>query len=521
VDEETLEIAEEEVRSLLEPTGMAGAPIVRVSSETGAGLEALQAAIAAAVAPAERQEPEEDPRVFRMPVLRRFLVPGRGTVITGIPVAGRIAVGDRVDVLPPGWTGKVRAIQVHHRDAGEAGRGHRAALALSDVQVDRIKRGMVLATAGAVETCRRLVARVRVLGGGARKPLEHGQRARLHVGSDQAVVRVHLPARKPIPPGGTGLVEIESGTPLAAWPGDRIVLRTENASGTVGGGVVIEPLVARIPHRRQRLIDALLERAENLDDPEALVRGALDAAGDRGVTGQEVAARTALRADVVERVLAALGASRDATPVGRQGRWLRASAFDEVTRRVDAAVQRLHAEDAAVDNLPLATVRSALGRVEPVVLEDAIAWLIAKGRLVRLPTGNVRHRDHAASMSAEDEARCADVLRLLEAGGGQPPEVPDLEAALGLDTPAVLRALKLLDTRGKVFKTETHWFAASWVEEARRRLATHAERHGGFTPADARTLLDSTRKWVIPFLEALDKTGFSRRQGDRRLVRKA
>jgi selenocysteine-specific elongation factor len=223
----------------------------------------------------------------------------------------------------------------------------------------------------------------------------------------------------------------------------------------------------------------------------------------------------------VERVLAALGASRDATPVGRQGRWLRASAFDEVTRRVDAAVQRLHAEDAAVDNLPLATVRSALGRVEPVVLEDAIAWLIAKGRLVRLPTGNVRHRDHAASMSAEDEARCADVLRLLEAGGGQPPEVPDLEAALGLDTPAVLRALKLLDTRGKVFKTETHWFAASWVEEARRRLATHAERHGGFTPADARTLLDSTRKWVIPFLEALDKTGFSRRQGDRRLVRKA
>src|SRR5688572_27157800 len=82
VDEETALIAAEEVKALLEGTTLAGAPIVPVSSATGAGIDALKRAIAEAL-PAARPEGE---RVwaFRMPVLRGFLSPGRGTVVTGI-----------------------------------------------------------------------------------------------------------------------------------------------------------------------------------------------------------------------------------------------------------------------------------------------------------------------------------------------------------------------------------------------------------------------------------------------------
>ncbi|MDA1195308.1 MAG: selenocysteine-specific translation elongation factor, partial [Planctomycetota bacterium] len=229
VDEETILMAEEEVREMLAPTGMAGAPIVQVSSETGAGFDDLRAAIATVMPPAS--EYADDPFAFRMPVLRRFHVPGLGAVMTGIPISGRIAVGDRVDVLPRDWTGKVRAIQVHHRDAEHASRGHRAALALSDVPMAKVKRGMILAAAGVLRPVHRLAARVRVLAG-ARKPLAHADRARLHVGADQAVVKIHLPARTPIGPGEFGLVELESTTPLCVAPGDRLVLRAENASGT-------------------------------------------------------------------------------------------------------------------------------------------------------------------------------------------------------------------------------------------------------------------------------------------------
>ena len=517
VDEETIEIAEEEVKELLAPTGMAGARIIRVSSETGAGFDELHQAIADAVPP--RGERGEDPFIFRMPVLRRFHVAGLGTVLTGIPVSGSAEVGERVDVLPRDWTGKIRAVQVHHRDAQVASRGHRAALALSDVNVSKVKRGMVVATADVLQPTRRFVAKVRVLAG-ARKALEHNSRARVHVGADQVVAKLHLPSRTPIEPGASALVEVEAQAPTVVAPGDRLVLREENASGTLGGGVVVEWLDGRLP-KRQGVVETLLARAEHLDDPIELVKGVLVAGGDRGTTQGDVAARTALKPAVVERVLGALKESGDAVPVGRAGRWILGEAFDKLQRRVDETVKKLHAKDEAVDSLSLADVRAALGRMEPAVVEEVLSFLTAKGRLVRTEAGTVRHKDHSAELPAKDKELCDKVLALLEAGGGRPPAVEDIEAEAGLTNPQVLRALRLMEGRRMVFKTETHWFAGSWIEQAKARLRAHAEAHGGFTPAEARELLDTTRKWVIPLLEGLDKAGFSRRAGDKRVLRES
>ena len=124
-----------------------------------------------------------------MPVLRRFLAPGRGAVVTGIPLSGRLGSGERIEILPPAWAAR----PVHpgaQRASEEARAAQRAALALSDVTAEKVKRGMVLATAGVLEPAHRLAARVRLLAG-ARK-VRHGDRARLHVGADQVVVRVHV-----------------------------------------------------------------------------------------------------------------------------------------------------------------------------------------------------------------------------------------------------------------------------------------------------------------------------------------
>jgi len=136
-----------------------------------------------------------------------------------------------------------------------------------------------------------------------------------------------------------------------------------------------------------------------------------------------------------------------------------------------------------------------------------------------MASGDVRHGKHSSAMPAADRERCDRVLAALSVGAGQPPGPSDLEAELRVPRAQVLRTLHLLESRGLVFKADEHWFDARWIEEAKRRLRAHAATHGGWTPADARTLLDSTRKWVIPLLEALDKAGFSRRQGDLRVVR--
>jgi selenocysteine-specific elongation factor len=315
---------------------------------------------------------------------------------------------------------------------------------------------------------------------------------------------VHLPLREAVPPGGEALAELELPEPVVAAPGDRFVLRTENASDTLGGGTVIEVLTERLPARRVALATEMLARAARLDEPDALVEGALRGAGERGLREAEVCARTALLPEPVAAALKRLAAGGVVRRVGRTERWVLGAAFSDVAGRVEETVRRLHQKDAAVEALPLAQVRASLGRVEPSVLEDAIEGLVTQGRLVRTPAGDVRHASHASAMPR---------------GAGQPPGTADLEGEIGLPRAQVLRTLHLLESRGLVFKADEFWFDARWIEAAKQKLKAHAAAHGGWSPADARTLLDSTRKWVIPLLEALDKAGFSRRQGDLRVVR--
>ncbi len=516
VEREMCDIAAEEVRDLLATTGMEGAPILYVSSETGDGVEELRDAISATIP--ESVKRADDARIFRMPVLRSFLAPGRGAIVTGIPISGQIADGDRVDVLPAVWPSRVRGIQVHHRSSEDARAGHRAALALTDIHVDKVKRGMVVATAGVLKPVHRVAAKLRVLKS-VRKRIEHGDRARLHLGSDQVVVRVHVPSRKPIEKGGVAIVELESDKPFVAAPGDRLVLRAENASSTWGGGVVVELLTRRIPPRRQGRLDALMALAEHLDDPQALVTSCITASGERGCTLDEIAAATALQPRSLPAFVEALVSSGEAVAVGRSGRWITGAAFEKVARRVEAAVRKLHEKDAAVDALSLAAVRSAAGRTEPVVLDTVLDRLTAAGTFVRTADGNVRHKDHSSDLPPEDKARCDSILALLAAGGGQPPAVDALEAELRLSSPELNRALRLLHQRRLVFKAEDFWFDAGWLEAQKAKLAEIAQAQGGFTPADARTVMNTTRKWVIPLLEALDKSGFSRRVGNKRVVK--
>jgi selenocysteine-specific elongation factor len=515
-DETMSALAEEEVRSLLAGTAMEGAKFVRVSNETREGLDLLQRTIVESLPPPKEDRP--DLWAFRMPVLRAFTAPGRGTVVTGIPLSGRVADGEAVDLLPDGIASRVRGIQVHHRPATEARAHHRAALALSDVEVARVKRGMVVATAGVLKPARRFAVRARILRS-ATEGLEHRRRARLHIGADQVLVRAHLLEGSRIEPGAEGIVELEAARPVVALPGDRFVLREENAAATLGGGTIVEVLPARLP-RRAGIARALMERSDRLDDPAVLVVGSLVGAAEEGLDAAAIAALAGLRPEVVPPLVERLVAAREAVKVGRTApRIVHAAAFARVREKVEDAVKRLHAKDPAMGSLSLAAVRAAAGRADASVLDAAVDSLVADGTLVRTDGGGVRHKAHAGSLSGADQARADRILGALASGRGQPPATDELEASTGLPTPELVRLLRVLENRGLVFRAGDFWFHAGWLAEAKGRLASFARANGGFTPSDARSVLDSTRKWVIPLLEALDKTGFCRRSGERRVVR--
>src|SRR5262252_10381199 len=107
---EWIELVKDDVGNLLEPTFLAGSPIIPVSVKTGVGLAELRSAMADLARTVPAKSTDQTPR---LPVDRVFTVRGFGTVVTGTLTAGAVAVDDRLEVYPRGVVSKVRGLQVH------------------------------------------------------------------------------------------------------------------------------------------------------------------------------------------------------------------------------------------------------------------------------------------------------------------------------------------------------------------------------------------------------------------------
>jgi selenocysteine-specific elongation factor len=107
----------------------------------------------------------------------------------------------------------------------------------------------------------------------------------------------------------------------------------------------------------------------------------------------------------------------------------------------------------------------------------------------------------------------SDDARALVAALDASPFTPPDPAALGA-SPALVRALvrsgELVDLDGVVFTRQAY-------ETARRRLVDALMARGALTVSDVRTLLGSTRKYVVPLLTRFDAEGVTRRRGDERI----
>src|SRR4051795_6717825 len=204
VDEDILGLVRLEVEELVAGSFLEGAPIVPVSSTTGAGLEELRAALVR-VAGATT---EKDPRGhFRLPIDRAFTIKGFGTVVAGTLVSGAIEKEQEVELHPAGRRLRVRGVQVHGSSAGRAVAGQRTAVNLADIEPADLARGDVLSEPGRFRAVKQIDARLDLLP--SAKPLKHRAPVHFHAGTAEIEAEVRLlESRAAMQPGTSAWVRI-------------------------------------------------------------------------------------------------------------------------------------------------------------------------------------------------------------------------------------------------------------------------------------------------------------------------
>ncbi|WP_290379279.1 elongation factor Tu [uncultured Muribaculum sp.] len=247
-DEEMLELVEMDMRDLLAQYEYDGdeTPIIR-----GSALGALNGEPEWEEKVMELMEavdnwiplpPRDVDKPFLMPVEDVFSITGRGTVATGRIEAGRVKVGDEVQILGLGADKKsvVTGVEMFRKILDEGVAGDNVGLLLRGIDKDEIRRGMVICHPGQVKPHDHFKAQVYILKkeeGGRHTPFHNKYRPQFYIRTLDVTGEITLPEGiEMVMPGDNVEIEVKLITPVACDQGLRFAIR--EGGRTVGSGQI-------------------------------------------------------------------------------------------------------------------------------------------------------------------------------------------------------------------------------------------------------------------------------------------
>lgn len=259
VDDDWISMVREDIAEEFRGTFLENAPVCTVSSKTGQGLKELTEEIDKI---AEKTEPKDMEGHFRLPVDRVFSITGFGTVVTGTIIGGQIAEGQTVKIYPSGILTKVRGIQVHDIPVKSAEAGQRCAINLANIKSNDIQRGDVVSIDKIMEPSLVLDGNFYYLKS-ADRPLANNHRIRFYHGTSEIIGRILILDKDELKPGEQTYVQIRLEKPVTAQRNDRFVVRSYSPMHTIGGGSIINPAAKKVKRFDEKYIEELKLKESN------------------------------------------------------------------------------------------------------------------------------------------------------------------------------------------------------------------------------------------------------------------
>ena len=504
VDEELVELVKAEVEDTLQGTSFEGCPMVGVSAYTGDGLEELKATMDSIL---DETDARQDLGRPRLPIDRCFTISGFGTVVTGTLIDGTLTVGQEIELAGSGQRARVRGLQSHKTKVDATDPGVRLAVNLSGLSKGEVERGEILTIPGWLKPTYRLDARLRMVKN-APNPLKHNQGVTFHLFTSEASARVRLLDADRLTAGQEGWVQLLLADPLPAVKGDFFVIRS--SEDTLGGGQIVDPNPRR---RYRRFDDDVIDRLMTLDQGTGgdIIISVAEQWGPCDMT--TLSQRTNLSPEeVTERVsqltgeghlvsLGEFGGDADTVVNSAQG-------WGILKSKVASALQLYHTQYPLRHGVPAQEIRSRLNLSQPVY-QRALARLVEE-QIVVDERQSLRLPDHEITLTPKMEEEASAYLNSLQKDPYSPPSDQRVSPEL----------LGVLIDQGKVVRvTDGVIFDASAYREMTERIVQHLKDQGNITVAEARTMFNTSRKYILPLLEHMDQQQITRRTGDERVLR--
>ena len=516
VDDETLELAELEIRELTEGTFLEEKPVVPFSSVDQRGLEEILARIEEMV---EGVRGKEIQAPFRCWIDQVKGFAGFGTVVSGTILSGTLRQDDPLHLLPSGIETRARSLETHHEKGSEAYAGQRAGINLHKVSLKQVRRGMVLAEPGTVQSSYLLNVHLQVLQS-AKKPIKNRQRVKLYLGTSVTNTLVVIMEKEQLEPGERGLVQFRLIKPVVALPGDAFVICLLNVQTVIGGGKILE--TPREKYRQARASTTIpYLRALQEDNLKEFVEYALKSNLSRLVTSDELARNTGFPVTEIEAEIRARVKKGQLVSFKSRG-VLRKELYQELKMNLPRVVEKILRQD------PLkmsATVEETKNQLAPSLdeapFQKMLAELSNEGKLIK-SGGCFKIPSLSVKLSDERERLITMLLDYAEESGFVPFSADTFWKAYGrkLNKNEIQRLLDYLYTQRRLIRLNNRRFLTpKAMEQIKERVRQVIMKNSRLTIGDCKEVLGYGRTVGIPVFEYLDSIGFTRREENGRVLK--
>jgi selenocysteine-specific elongation factor len=311
--------------------------------------------------------------------------------------------------------------------------------------------------------------------------------------------------------------------PTLALPGDRFILRQFSPVVTIGGGTVLHLPRGRRPRDPQAVsfLEAQ-ERGLNGDfSAHAAALATIISSSVEGTTLADLVMRTGRPEEEIRRMVQVLAAEGKLRVVAEQP--LVAVSPEVVAscaERLLKEVERFHranplAEAISKEDLRTRCASALRADIFRTALEDAIS----AGKLAL--AGDLVKRAGRSISLLPGEARAKEQIeREFARGGLAAPAVESVLTTLPVEMGQAQKLFQLLLRERVLLKISSDVVLHRETLDHLRKLLAEYKRTRGerLAVADLKELAGISRKYAIPLLEYLDRTGVTRRVGDYRVI---
>jgi selenocysteine-specific elongation factor len=513
VDEELLELVKEDIKDSLQGTILKDAPMVAVSAVNNDGMEEVINVLdkLASETPAKNVSGK-----VRLPIDRAFTISGFGTVITGTLWSGKLNVGDTIELHPGEREVRVRGLQVHEKKVDAAYAGQRVAVNLASIQVSDVPSGSVLLEKGYLKPSYRLDAMLKMVNTHD-WVLKNRARVRIHHGTSELLARISLLEKDELKPGEETFVQLLMEKPLTAAKGDTFIVRSYSPMYTIGGGQIIEPHGKKLKRFREESIELLKTKLQG--SPYELIEQYLIST-DMIENIKEIAVSVGLSEKEAEENCQELVVNEkiEELLLDKVKYYGSKNTFKHYEDIISSELQKYHKKYPLRKGFPKEELRTRYFEEWNARNFNDLLTYLQKKNILEINKNLIAHPDFKVEFSKEDEKNIKNIVNEYEQTKYKTPNWEEVTDKYKISADISNEYKNYLINEEEIVKIAPDLFLhKKWLEKAKEKIGIFLDEHGEITISDARDLLESSRKYVLPILEYFDGIKFTKRVQDKRI----